>query len=822
LTIAIKSIAQDSGFTIAGKITEQVTGNSLAYVSVFLEPTGRQSLSDQNGDYTFSSVPVGEYLLVVKISDFNVLTKAVAVVNASTIADLTMIPTSPDVISPVVSRQVEVQSSRADAKTPMAYTGVSKEQIKVLNNGQDMPYMLRFTPSLIATSDAGNGVGYTGLWIRGSDPSRINVTVNDIPINDPESQQVFWVNMPDLASSADVQVQRGVGTSSNGAASFGGSIRVGTNFLNSKPYAELINSYGSFNTLRNTLMAGTGLIADKFTVDVRLSHINSDGYIDRASSDLKSFYTAAARYGKSSTLKLVVFGGAERTYQSWYGSPVSRLTNDRDSMLTHASNNGLTEKETENLLNSGRTYNYYTYRNQVDDYKQTHYQLHYSNYFNKIILNAAAHYTNGSGFYEEYKEDESFGRYGLNDVVIVNDTITETDVVRRRWLRNHFFGTVGSLNYKTKKQSTTLGWSVNGYIGEHYGEFVWMQFAGENFEGDRYYQGNSNKSDASAYIKSSYSILKNLDVYADLQVRNINYVASGVDNDIRNYIVDDQFLFFNPKAGINYQANKKSRLYASFAVGNKEPNRNDYIDASPGKTPKHETMYDTELGYQCRSEQMFFGLNFYNMHYDNQLVLTGAVNDVGAPVRINVNDSYRRGIEIEFGTKWKNLILWNANLTLSQNRILKFDESIIDYTEGYDVRITKYEDTEIAFSPSVSGASNLQVNLWQRRPATDTESFKLLSLRLLTKYVGKQYLDNTANDALAIAPYFVNDVQLMYDVKSTVKTSWTISFNVNNAFDSMYSSNGYAFSYIAGNRINEAFYYPQAGRHFMVTVGVKV
>lgn len=822
LTIACDLFAQQPGYSISGKITDELSGNSIAYSTISLEPIGIQTISDQNGMYSFATVQTGEYTVVVKVADFNEMSKSVIVLNDSIIVDFILTPSAPDLILPFVTRQVEIQATRGDAKTPMAYTGVSREQIKVLNNGQDMPYLLRYTPSLIATSDAGNGVGYTGLWIRGSDPSRINVTVNNIPINDPESQQVFWVNMPDLGSSSDVQVMRGVGNSSNGAASFGGSIKVGTDFYNPKHYAEFNNSYGSFNTLRNTIMAGTGLINEKYTIDVRLSQISSDGYIDRASSDLKSFYTSASRYGKSSNIKLVVFGGSERTYQSWYGTPVSRINNDGDSMLTYASYNGLTEKETENLLNSGRTYNYYTYRNQVDDYKQTHYQLHYSKYFDEIILNAAVHYTSGSGFYEEFKEDETYDRYGLDNVVIVNDTITETDIIRRRWLRNHFFGSVGSLSYKTKKQSTTLGWSVNQYIGEHYGEFVWMQFAGNNPEGDRYYQGNSNKTDASIYIKSTYSLNDKIDLYGDLQLRSINYKTSGIDNDIRKYDINDQFTFFNPKAGVNYQVNKRSRYYASFSVGNKEPNRNDYIDATSGVIPKHETMYDTEVGYQYRAEKIFFGFNFYNMQYINQLVLTGAVNDVGAPIRVNVADSYRRGVELEFGTKWKELILWNTNITLSENKIQKFNESIVDYSVDYEIRSIEYNKTDIAFSPTITGASNLQFNLWQRKSQSETSSSKLLSLRLLTKYVGKQYLDNTSNDALAIDPYLVNDVQLMYDVKSTVKTSWTISLNVNNAFDSMYSSNGYAFSYIYGNRINEAFYYPQSGRHFMLTLGVRV
>ncbi len=810
---AINSLAQT--FSISGKVTNQFTDEAMPYAVIAIPQLQLSTSCDEQGWYRLDKIPPGKHQLEALYVGSEALKKTVVITDQNILLNLQF-------SDPILQKQVIVQGTRANNKTPIAFTEVNKEEIRRLNNGQDIPYILRFTPSLVSTSDAGTGIGYTGLWIRGSDPSRINITVNDIPINDSESQQVFWVNMPDFASNTDgIQVQRGVGTSTNGAASLGGTIKLGTTNIKAEPYAELNNTYGSFNTWKNTVMAGTGLIDNRYTLDVRLSNIMSDGYVDRATARMKSFYTSAARYGESSVLKLTVFGGNERTYQAWGGVPVSRLLNNRDSMLTHASNEGLSDEQTELLLNSDRRYNPYTYKNEVDDYTQTHYQLHYSKYFNhNITLNLAGHYTRGKGFYEQFKERAKYASYGLDNVIIADDTLTRTDLVRRRWLSNHFYGTVGSLAYKTQRLNATVGWAYNEYDGEHFGNFVWMQYAGNNFLDDRYYQGNSLKKDGNVYARATYTIADKWDIYGDVQVRNVNYTSKGTDNDLRAYDVKDNLTFFNPKAGISWRRIDSEKWYASFAVGNKEPNRNDYIDAIAGKVPTHETLYDTEIGYQRWGQNFNIGVNVYNMQYENQLVLTGDLNDVGAPIRMNVADSYRRGIELEGGVRYKTIVEWNANITLSENKINAFEEAVFSYDID-DYERTKHEHTDIAFSPALIAGSQLQFHIWQQKSNIPGISKQRLTLALLSKYVGKQYLDNTSNEQLTIDPYFIQDVQLLYTAPFNKKSTLQIILACNNAIDSMYSSNGYTYSYIWGSRITEAFYFPQAGRNFMASVNVK-
>lgn len=820
LTAGIVAYAHQTGFRIIGKVVADNSQEAVSMAIVGIEPGGKTAITGENGNFELLNIEPGRYLLTTTFVGYSIAKTEVEIIDADAEVLITLQWNGMLEVPVLLSKEVNVTSTRADRNTPVAFSEITKKEITALNNGQDMPYILRLTPSLVSTSDAGTGIGYTGLWIRGSDPSRINITINDIPINDPESQQVFWVNMPDLASSADgIQVQRGVGTSTNGAASFGGTIKIGTTDIKTKPYAAVNNTIGSFNTAKNTVMAGSGLMDNKYTVDVRLSSIKSDGYIDRASSDLKSFFTSAARYGNSSALKLTVFGGAERTYQSWYGTPISRILNDRDSMLTYASYNGLSDDETENLLNSGRTYNYYTYKNQVDDYRQTYYQLHYSKYFSHFNLNLAGHYTQGGGYYEEYKQGEEYARYGLSDLVLEQDTITSTNVIRRRWLKNHFYGTVGSVNYNQGNLKSTLGWAYNEYIGEHFGELLWLQFAGPVFPGDRYYQGNSKKTDGNLYFKNIYRIKNKLEVYTDLQIRNVNYKTNGLDNDLRPYDIHDNLVFFNPKGGITYNRRTNEKLYFSIACGNKEPNRNDYIDAQEGKSPKHETMYDLELGYQYVNNRFRFGINMYAMEYRNQLVLTGALNDVGAPVRTNVDDSYRRGVELEFGTNYKEKIFLDMNFTLSRNIIRSFEESVSDYSVDYSVQINKFDETPISFSPSAIGASSLEAILYGKK--TEFGSRRVY-LRLLSKYVGKQYLDNTGNEELMLDAYFVNDLMAGLDLQKSGGAELSLILGAQNVFNIMYSSNGYAYSYIYGSRISEVFHYPQAGRMWMLTLNLKL
>ncbi len=791
--------------------------------------------------------------------------------------------TASDSISNMVqTKEVNILGLRANSKTPMAFENVGSEKIKALNTGQDLPYLLRFTPSLVVTSDAGTGIGYTGLWIRGSDPSRINVTVNGIPLNDPESQQVFWVNMPDFASTTQsIQIQRGVGSSTNGAGSFGGSINIESAQRGIKPYAEVNNSIGSFNSMKNSIIAGTGLINEHYSLDMRISNIQSKGYIDRASSKLNSFYTCGTYQDSINVIKAIVFGGYERTYQSWWGTPSSRLENDSTGMIAHAMNNGLDEEQTANLLQSGRTYNYYQYPNQVDDYRQNHYQLHASHYFEKATLNLALHYTKGGGFFEEFKSNQAFISYGLQDRIMANGTvlgtdvsedgamynsvfqnqfvnpdisfqynyllgqngdtlldpntqlpllngtalIAETDLVRRRWLDNHFYGVVGSLSIPKNWSDITLGGAWNIYQGNHFGEIIWMQYAGDGVTNDRYYKGQSKKSDANFYAKFISTVKSKLDLYVDLQVRHINYLTDGTDNDLRRYDVAKNYVFFNPKAGASLRISSKKRLYGSIAVGNKEPNRNDFVDGFP-QVPLPEKVYDIELGYQQSLGRISFNLNGYNMIYKNQLIISGALNDVGAPVRINVPDSYRRGIEVQMNWQVCDKLFWTWNGTLSQNRITSFEESIADYTVGYEEVRIKHQQTDIAMSPSVIGSSQLEWNVWKRlRVAPETGNKELkskFSISLLSKYVGKQFLDNTSNNNLIIDPYFVNDLRIEYVFGSKQGAQCALGLVAQNVLNAMYSSNGYTYSYIYGQRITEKFYYPQAGRNFMVSLNIKV
>jgi iron complex outermembrane recepter protein len=777
---------------------------------------------------------------------------------------------------------VNILGLRANSKTPMAFENVGSEKIKALNTGQDLPYLLRFTPSLVVTSDAGTGIGYTGLWIRGSDPSRINVTVNGIPLNDPESQQVFWVNMPDFASTTQsIQIQRGVGSSTNGAGSFGGSINIESAQRGLKPYVEVNNSVGSFSSAKNSIIAGTGLINEHYSIDMRISNIQSKGYIDRASSKLNSFYTCGTYQDSVNVIKAIVFGGYERTYQSWWGTPSSRLNNDSPGMIEHAANNGLDSAQTSNLLQSGRTYNYYQYPNQVDDYHQNHYQLHASHYFKKATLNLALHYTKGKGYYEEFKSNQLLSRYGLQSRILANtdvlgtdinedggfynsvfqnqfvnsdisfqynyllgqngDTLLDpdtqlyilngtalierTDLVRRRWLDNHFYGVVGSLSIPKKWADITIGGAWNIYQGNHFGEIIWMQYAGNGFTNERYYSGKSTKSDANVYAKLISTVKSKLDLYIDLQVRGVNYLTDGTDNDLRSYDVAKNFVFFNPKAGASLRINSKKRLFGSVAIGNKEPNRNDFVDRFP-LVPLSEKVYDIELGYQQSMGVISFNLNAYNMIYHNQLIISGALNDVGAPVRINVPKSYRRGIEVQMNWQVFDRLFWTWNGTLSQNRITSFEETIADYSVGYEEVKINHQQTDIAMSPAIIGSSQLEWNLLRKfriAPESGNKELKSkLTLAWLSKYVGKQFLDNTSNKDLMIDPYFVNDLRMEYVLCSKQGAQWSLGLVSQNVLNALYSSNGYTYSYIYGQRVTEKFYYPQAGRNFMISLNIKV
>jgi len=793
---------------IRGYVKDKQTLQPLAGATVVLKESGKFSITDESGYFLFNQVVVGNNEVEVRFVGY----KTEFLQLTSDPAGWVTVLLEEDVR---ITDQVIVSATRVDGKSPATFTNINKVTLQKQNFGQDLPLTLNWTPSLVTTSDAGAGIGYTGLRIRGSDATRINVTINGIPVNDSESQGVFWVNTPDLASSTQsVQVQRGVGTSTNGAGAFGASVNLQTNTRNDVTYADLINSFGSFNTRRHTVSFGTGLINEKFVFDGRVSQINSDGYIDRASADLKSYYLSGGYYGKKTMLKAIVFGGKEITYQSWYGVPESRLNNDESAMLETAISEGWNQEQTDNLLSSGRTFNVYTYQNQVDNYAQDHYQLHASHRFSEsLTANAALHYTYGRGFYEEFRYDEDFENYGLSDVVIGGETISSSDLVRRRWLDNDFYGITYSVNYDKEKLSSILGGAWNQYDGDHFGQIIWSQVSPvpKDYE---YYLNKGNKKDFTIYWKSNLQLSPRLLGFVDLQYRGVSYNAYGKENKQFDFSVDQHFNFFNPKVGVTYVASDDQQWYASYAVGNREPVRDDFIDALAGTSPKAETLRNVEAGWRYRKNNLTLNVNYYLMNYKNQLVPTGKLNDVGALVRTNVDDSYRTGIEVEGSVRMGSKVVWNANLTVSKNKIKKFNEIIYDYGTNFDEYneiINTYSDTDISFSPNVIAGSGLMF-----------VPIKNIELGLLTKYVGNQFLDNTTNDNRRIESYFINDLRLSYTVKPSFMREISLSVLANNIFNVEYSSNGYTYGYLGGaTEYRQNFYYPQAGRNYLLMLTLR-
>ncbi len=694
----------------------------------------------------------------------------------------------------------------AKEKSGFALTNIKAAVLKKTNLGQDFTYLIGNTPSAVTTSDAGTGVGYTGIRIRGSDATRISVTVNGIPINDAESHGVYWVNMPDLASSTShVQIQRGVGTSTIGTGAFGANINIINNELKDEPYLNMQQSFGSFNTSKSTLMFGTGKL-NNFNFEGRLSKIVSDGYIDRASSDLQS-YQFALNYEKGDfNLNAISFGGKEKTYQSWYGTPESRVNNDDSGMRAYADRNYLTEAQKQNLLNSGRTYNYYTYPNQTDNYWQNHYQLHLRKVLNKTTsLRTAFFATTGKGYYEEFKEGASFANYRVSDFYNGTDTIRSTDLVRQRWLDNIFYGNYSSINYSSRYLDLTAGASYNAYHGKHFGKVIWADIA-QPFGKDRqYYESKSNKQELNAYIKAHYVWKRKTQFNLELQNRYLTYNSSGIDNDGTAINFDVQYNFFNPKVGISHSINKKNTVYGSYSIGNREPVRTDFIDNPENSLPKAENLKDLELGYIYRNKDQMFQLNLYNMAYKNQLVVTGELNDVGNALRKNVKSSYRRGVELMvLYPIIKNLSL-DANMTISSNKIKDFEDVYFNYDAGQYNRDV-YASSDIAFSPNLIAFVGVM-----------DKHIKYTEIGINLKYVGKQYLDNSSNEGRKLTPYTTLNVLINRQFKFRNGSSIVIKGAANNLLGIFYSNNGYTYKYVSsGTLTQENFYYPQSGKNFII------
>lgn len=790
---------------LSGKITNE-NQQALSGASIKVRGQKTIAISDTAGNFVIANLPNGTYDIVVSFVGYNTQRRPVTL-NGNAILNFSL------KAQPLLADEVIVKATRATEKSATTYKNIDKETIRQNNFGQDLPFILQNTPGVVVTSDAGAGVGYTSIRIRGSDNSRINVTVNGIPINDSESQGVFYVNMPDFASSVDnVQIQRGVGTSTNGAGAFGASLNIQTAGSEVAPYAELNNTYGSFNTWKNTVKVGTGLINNRFSFDGRLSRIKSDGYVDRGSSLLKSFFVSGAYHGNKDLLRVNVFSGTEKTYQSWNGVPEARYNNDLAGMQAYIIRNGLDDQDAANLLNSGRRYNAFLYNNQTDNYTQDHYQLLYARTLSsKLSFNGALHYTKGKGYYEEFKKQDALTNYGLDTLNIGGVTIKNTDLVRRRWLDNDFYGLTYAFNYSPQNQlNFTLGGAYNEYKGLHFGQVIWAQYASNGSIDRHYYDNEGFKTDFNTFGKANYSPSENLSLFADLQYRRVFFKANGTENKLNQVAVNTTLNFFNPKFGATYFINKESNVYASFSVANKEPTRDDFVDAQANATPKPERLNNVELGYRIKNDKLNFGANAYGMFYKNQLVVTGKVNDVGGYFRQNVDKSYRIGIELDGSYLINRQFAINANAALSRNKIKNFNEFYDNYDTGGQVQID-YNSTTISFSPAAVLFGELIY-----KPISG------FAIALQSKYISKQYLDNTQNESRVLKAFWVSNARLGYDFKFAGVKNINAGLLVNNLFNKRYANNGYTFSYQSGgSRVAENFYYPQAGTNFLFSLNVK-
>lgn len=692
-----------------------------------------------------------------------------------------------------VADEISITGVRAGINQSYASTTILKSDLEKVNLGQDLPFLLNNQPGVVTTSDAGNHVGYTGIRIRGSDATRINVTINGVPVNDAEASGVYWVDLPDFASSVEgIQVQRGIGTSTNGNGAFGGSVNIQTRSRASKPYVEVNNAFGSFHTIKNTLNFGTGLLQNNLTADVRLSHIQSDGFIDRASSKLLSYFAGLGWYHKSSSIRLLTWSGKERTGQAWYGVA-------------------------QNVLDTNRTYNIagsFTddngqikfYPNQTDNYTQTYYQLLFNHQYNAFkSLNITPFYTRGIGYYEEFKEDQSYEPYGLIPDSSNLPITQTTDLVRQRWLDNHFFGTTWNLNIDQNNYQLQWGGMLSQYKGLHFGKVKWLRNASKNDPDFEYYRNNATKNDANSYLKFTYQLRDKWYFTSDVQIRWVNYNFEGYDNFKTLSAQDIQHTFFNPKLGITFRPSSKWSAYLYFGQASKEPVRDDYRNSTPLSRPLPESMLNLETGLNYQAKALNLQLNIYHMDYKNQLILNGKINDAGEYVRQNVANSYRQGIELLAQLNYSKYWSINVNLCLSKNKISHFEEYIDDYDFGGQLQ-NNYTNVDIAFSPNATSAITLNTN-----------PIKNISLGASYNMIGKQYLDNTMNNNRQLPGYGFGTLNLAIKCIASDKCNGTLRLIVNNLFNQVYESNGYTFSYIYNQTTTtENYFYPQAGTNYML------
>ncbi len=813
ITALLLAVIAHAQVTLKGTVTDK-DSTPLAGVTVTANKARVKmtTLTNSTGEFTFNNVLPGNITVAAEFVGKQMVSQQIAVADKDIILRFSL-PDEANALEPL-----EVRSVRASDKAPFTKTNLGKAEIAKNNVAQDLPFLLNQTPSVVVNSDAGNGVGYTGIRIRGTDATRINVTLNGIPYNDAESGGTFFVDVPDFASStSSIQIQRGVGTSTNGAGAFGATLNISTNERRDTAYAEFNNSYGSFNTWKNTIKVGSGLLNNHFIIDARLSRISSDGFIDRAKSNLQSAYLSAAYYSKNTSLRLNIFTGKEKTYQAWNGVPEAKLFGSKEDLQSFYENNigtyFFTPADSANLFASNkRTYNLYNYPNQTDNYQQDNYQLFFNqNLSSRWSLNVATFLTRGKGYYEEYEPDQKYSSYGLPDAVYDNDTVKQTDLIRDRWLDNYFYGTTFSLQRKTRTDELTFGGSYTRYDGRHHGNVIWTANGGVDKDYE-YYHLTAYKQDANVYAKWLHSFTNGLSLFGDVQYRNVPYKMNGFkDNpDLR---INRDFNFINPKAGVSY-TKKTWNAYLSYAMAGKEPNRDDF-EAGTYAQPNKELLHDFEGGVSQGGKIFNWSATLYYMLYKDQLVLTGKVNDVGAYTRVNVPNSYRAGAELQAGasvSRWLNI---NAGATFSRNKIKAFSEFVDSYDADFNYvgqQEIKHRNTDIAFSPSF--IANGSVNLLP---------VKNFEISLLSKYVSRQYLDNTQNDSRSLRPYFTEDVRLIYTFKTVLFKEWSVVGQVNNIFSKKYEPNGYTFSYnYDAYPVTENYYFPMAGINGVIAVNIRL
>lgn len=740
--------------------------------------------ADREGKFLLADLRPGPLRLRVSYVGHWPLDTMVTLVEGANSVMLSLAPTA------LMMREAEITALRAGERSPFAQTKVTREELDRINTGVDLPILLDQQPGVVTSTDAGTGIGYTGIRIRGTDATRINVTLNGVPINDAESQAVFWVNMPDLATSVeDVQVQRGVGTSTNGPGAFGASINMRSSTVRRDAFGEVNLSGGSFNTQRYGVRFGTGLLnagegkdrSGSFSLDGRLSSIRSDGFVDRATADLQSYFLQGAWMARDRSLRFITFSGKEVTYQAWAGvSP--------------------------DVLDTNRTYNPYTYENEVDNYQQTHYQLLFEQRLgDRGTLNITGFRVLGEGYFEQFREEDDLSTYGIEPLVTGVDTFLTSDLIRRRWLDNVLTGVNISTDLALGEHRLLVGGSYSDYRGAHFGELIWSRWAGSTDIRDRYYENDAVKTDANVFAKLLWSLNDRVDLFGDLQLRQVNYSFLGFDNDLENITQEVDFLFVNPKLGLNVRAGDAGRAYASVAVANREPNRDDLTETTPQSRPTSERLTDLEVGYDHREGRMSFGANGYWMEYRDQLVLTGAINDVGAALRTNVPSSYRAGLELMWAVQLDRRITWRGNISFSRNKVRDLTEYVDDWDNGGQLA-TPLGERDLAFSPNLVASNELGFRFWDKPDRGHAD------LALVTKYVGRQFLDNTSSTDRMLDPFLVNDVRVNLALVG-LKAGRSIDLNltVRNVFSELYESNGWAYSFsYEGRRQSLIGLYPQA------------